>query len=60
MPNCGIGPRPRPSVPPRMIWQTAEESIIIDGSFMLPVPRRIPVIEFISQGNTAPPKKICE
>ena len=30
-----------------------------DGSFMLPVPRKIPAIEFISQGSTAPPKKIC-
>ena len=28
--------------------------MISDGSFMLPVPRRIPAIEFISQGNTAP------
>ena len=33
--------------------------IIIDGNFMLPVPRRMPAIEFISQGSTAPPKKIC-
>ena len=25
-----------------MIWQTAEERIISDGNFMLPVPRKIP------------------
>ena len=42
-----------------MIWQTAELRIISDGNFMLPVPRRIPAIVFISQGSTAPPKKIC-
>jgi hypothetical protein len=42
-----------------MIWQTAEERIISDGSFMLPVPRSTPAIVFISQGTTAPPKKIC-
>ena len=46
-------------MPPRMIWQTAEERIISDGSFMLPVPRRMPANVFISQGSTAPPKKIC-
>ena len=46
-------------MPPRMIWQTAEDSIISDGSFMLPVPRRMPAMVFISQGSTAPPKKIC-
>ena len=51
MPNCGIGPRPRPSVPPRMIWQTAELRIISDGSFMLPVPRRIAASVFISHGS---------
>ena len=38
-------------MPPRMIWQTAELKIISDGSFMLPVPRRIPAIEFISHGT---------
>ena len=46
-------------MPPRMIWQTAEDSISDDGSFMLPVPRRMPAMVFISQGITAPPKKIC-
>ncbi len=59
MPNDGIGPSPRPSVPPRMIWQTADDSISDDGSFMLPVPRKMPAMVFISQGMTAPPKKIC-
>src|SRR4051812_15589611 len=59
MPNDGIGPRPRPSVPPKMIWQVAEESISSDGSFMLPVPRKTPAKVFISQGTTAPPKNIC-
>jgi hypothetical protein len=43
-----------------MIWQTAELRISADGSFMLPVPRSTPAIVFISQGSTAPPKKICE
>ena len=42
-----------------MIWQTAEENINSDGSFMLPVPRRMPAIVFISHGRTAPPKNIC-
>jgi hypothetical protein len=42
-----------------MIWNTAEQRIISEGNFMLPVPRRIPAIEFISQGRIAPPKKIC-
>ena len=46
-------------MPPRMIWQVADDSIRSDGSFMLPVPRRIPANVFISQGTTAPPKKIC-
>jgi hypothetical protein len=46
-------------VPPRMIWQIADESIMSDGSFMLPVPRKMPDIVFISHGTTAPPKKIC-
>ena len=59
MPNCGIGPKPSPSVPPRMIWQAADESIISDGSFMLPVPRKIPAMVFISHGMIAPPKNIC-
>ena len=45
-------------MPPRMIWQTAEENIISDGSFMLPVPRRIPDMVCISQGRMAPPKNI--
>ena len=58
MPNCGTGPSPRPRMPPRMIWQTAELSTISDGSFMLPVPRRIAASVFISHGTTAPPKKI--
>ena len=42
-----------------MIWQMADESIISDGSFMLPVPRKMPDIVFISHGTTAPPKNIC-
>ncbi len=46
-------------MPPRTIWQAAEDSISSDGSFMLPVPRKIPAMVFISQGTTAPPKKIC-
>ncbi len=45
-------------MPPRMIWQTAELSTISEGSFMLPVPRRIAANVFISHGTTAPPKKI--
>ena len=42
-----------------MIWQTADESIISDGSFMLPVPRKMPAMVFISHGMIAPPKNIC-
>ena len=42
-----------------MTWHTAEDSIISDGSFMLPVPRSTPAIVFISHGTTAPPKNIC-
>src|SRR3954467_11890286 len=57
MPNCGMGPRPSPSVPPSTICQTAEQSIISDGNFMLPVPRKIPASEFINHGSTAPPNK---
>ena len=29
------------------------------GQLMLPVPRKMPDIVFISHGNTAPPKNIC-
>ena len=46
-------------MPPRMIWQVADNSISDDGSFMLPVPRKMPPMVFISHGTTAPPKKIC-
>ena len=59
MPNCGTGPRPRPSTPPSTIWHTAEFSTIAEGNFMLPVPRRIAAKVFISHGMIAPPKKIC-
>src|SRR5436190_24190211 len=58
IPNCGIGPRPRPSVPPRMICHAPEDRISMEGNFMLPVPRRTPAMLFKSQGITAPPKKI--
>ena len=40
-----------------MICQTADDRIISDGNFMLPVPRSTPAMVFISQGSTAPPKK---
>ena len=59
MPNDGMGPTPSASVPPITICSAADDSISADGSFMLPVPRRTPAMLFISQGMTAPPKKIC-
>ncbi len=50
---------PRPSEPPSTIWHSAALRYMADGSFMLPVPRRMPANEFKSHGSTAPPKKIC-
>ena len=60
IPKLGMGPTPSASEPPITTWQAAETSISADGSFMLPVPRRMPPMLFISQGMTAPPKNICE
>ena len=57
MPKRGTGPRPRPSTPPNTIWQAAAPRITVDGSRMLPVPRRIEASVFISHGTSAKPKK---
>ena len=51
---------PSASEPPITIWQNADDRIRNDGSFMLPVPRRMAASVFITHGMTAPPKKICE
>src|SRR6478735_8080528 len=41
IPNDGIGPMPSASEPPITIWQNADDRIRNEGSFMLPVPRRM-------------------
>jgi hypothetical protein len=49
---------PSASAPPSVIWIAADENTSPDGSFMLPVPRRIDENVCMYQGITAPPKKM--
>ena len=60
MPNWGTPNRPSPSVPPMTICSAAVTSSVADGSFMLPVPRRIEAKVLVSQTPTEPENSTLE
>jgi hypothetical protein len=59
-PKRGIGPSPRPRLPPNMICTAEAESSVSDGTLMLPVPRTIEANVLRSQIEVAPMNTVLE
>ncbi len=57
MPSRGSGPQPRPSAPPSRICSAAATISAIEGTRMLPVPRRIDASVLNSHTVMAPPEQ---